>query len=117
MSVIGRDAPPPQEAWDTLREWSQRSTGERFRLSLRMMLPIVSAVVGVGGVALLFVEPSWRSVALITLLWLVAMPLAAFGHMRRIDHSAALVPPISPASLDPTTAVDIRRAPPRPPPV
>jgi len=55
MSVIGRDAPPPQEAWDTLREWSQRSTGERFRLSLRMMLPIVSAVVGVGGAALLFV--------------------------------------------------------------
>jgi len=108
MSLLRKDTPPPQEAWETLRAWAQQSWWERYRISLLMMLPFVSAVLAVAALALLFAEPSWRSVKLIAGLWAFAVPVTALGYMRRMARSAALIPPISPASLDPTTAVDIR---------
>ncbi len=109
MSIVGRNVPPPQEAWDTLREWSRQSWWQRYRMSLLVMLPITTMVMLIAGVAMLFAERSWRSAALIGSLWLIGVPLTALGYMRRVNRSAAQVPPITPASLDPTTAVDIRR--------
>ena len=108
MSVLRRDAPPPPEAWDDLREWSRQTWWARYRASLLVMLPFTSLVMAMGGVALLIAEFSWRSVVLIAVLWAIGVPLTALGYMRRMSRAAALVPPISPASLNPTTAVDIR---------
>jgi len=108
MSILRRDAPPPTEAWDALREWSRQSWWVRYRASLMVMLPLVSAVLAMAGAGLLIAEFSWRSAGLAFALWAIAVPVVALGHMRRMSHAAALVPPISPASLNPTTAVDIR---------
>ena len=73
-----------------------------------MMLPFTTLLLVLAGVALLIAEPSWRTVLYIALLWAVSVPLVGLGQMRRMDLSAAQVPPISAASRDPTTAVDIR---------
>lgn len=108
MSIIDRNVPPPQEAWDTLREWSRQSWWKRYRMSLLVMLPVTTMMMLIAGVAMLFAEFSWRSVALVASLWVIGVPLTALGYMRRVSRSAALVPPITPASLDPTTAVDMR---------
>lgn len=108
MSLLRRDAPPPTESWEALREWSRQSWWQRFRAAVLVMFPYSTLVIVVAGVALLFAEPSWRSIRLIALLWVVCVLLTGLGYMRRIGRSAAQVPPISAASLDPTTAVDIR---------
>lgn len=108
MSIVGRNVPPPPEAWDALREWSRQSWWQRYRMSLMVMLPITTIVMALAAVTLLFAEWSWRSVALVAGLWVIGVPVTALGYMRRVSRSAALVPPITPASLDPTTAVDIR---------
>lgn len=115
MSLLRRDAPPPEEMWDVLRDWSQRTWWQRYRMSLMVMLPFTSVVMALAAVALLFAEFSWRSAALIASLWAIGVPLTALGYMRRVNRSAALVPPITPASRNPTTAVDIRGSRPRPP--
>lgn len=108
MSILRRDSPPPNEAWDALREWSRQSWWARYRTSLLVMLPLTSIVLALAGVGLLIAEFSWRSAWLILGLWVVIVPVIALGHMRRMSRAAALVPPISPASLNPSTAVDIR---------
>ncbi len=108
MSLLRRDVPPPTESWEGLREWARQSWWQRFRESLLLMLPFTTVLLLLAGVILLFAESSWRSVRLIALLWLVSVPLAGLGHMRRMGRAAAQVPPISAASLDPTTAVDMR---------
>lgn len=108
MNLFRNETPPPAEAWETLREWSRQSWWERYRVSLLIMLPFVSLVLAVAAVALLIAEPSWRSARLIAVLWVIAIPVTALGYMRRMARAAALVPPITPASLNPTTAVDIR---------
>lgn len=108
MSILRRDAPPPNEAWEALREWSRHSWWERYRASLLVMLPFTSVVMALAAVGLLVAEFSWRSAGLILMLWLIAVPVSALGHMRRMSRAAALVPPMTPASLNPTTAVDIR---------
>ncbi|MBL8309548.1 MAG: hypothetical protein JNL19_03900 [Burkholderiales bacterium] len=108
MSLLRRDAPPPVEAWDALREWSQQSGWHRYLASLRVMLPFTSVIIGLAAVALLYAEPSLRSVKLVLGLWAFGVPVTALGYMRRMNRAAAQVPPITPASLDPTTAVDIR---------
>ncbi len=108
MSILRRDAPPSEEAWDALREWSHQSWWTRYRSSLLVMLPFTTIVLGLAAAGLLIAEPSWRSAKLMLVLWIIVVPVSALGHMRRIGRSAALVPPISPASMNPTTAVDIR---------
>ena len=108
MSLLRRDTPPPTESWEQLREWARQSWWQRFRESLLLMLPFTTVLLLVAGVILMFAEPSWRSVRLIALLWVICVPLAGLGHMRRMGRAAAQVPPISSASLNPTTAVDIR---------
>ena len=108
MSLFRRDTPPPTAAWEGLREWARHSWWHRFRESLLLMLPFTTVMLLVAGVILLFAESSWRSVRLIAILWVVCVPLAGLGHMRRMGRAAAQVPPISAASLDPTTAVDLR---------
>ncbi len=108
MSLLRRDAPPPPESWDDLREWAQRSWWHRYRAALRVMLPFTSVVLALAGVALMIAEPSWRSARLIGALWLFGVPVTALGYMRRMGRAAAQVPAISPASSNPTTAVDIR---------
>lgn len=108
MSFLRRDTPPPTESWEALREWARQSWWHRFRESVLLMLPFTTVLLLVAGVALLFAEASWRSVQLIAILWLVCVPLAGLGHMRRLGRAAAQVPPISQASQNPTTAVDIR---------
>ena len=108
MSLLRRDAPPPTESWEALREWARHSWWHRFRESLLLMLPFTTVLLLLAGVILLFAESSWRSIQLIAILWLVCVPLAGLGHMRRMSRAAAQVPPISEASRNPTTAVDIR---------
>jgi hypothetical protein len=108
MSLLRRDTPPPTESWEGLREWARQPWWHRFRESLLLMLPFTTVLLLVSGVGLLFAEPSWRSVRLIAILWVVCVPLAGLGHMRRLSRAAAQVPPISAASLNATTAVDIR---------
>jgi hypothetical protein len=110
MSLLRRDTPPPTDSWERLREWARHSWWHRFRESVLMMLPFTTVLLLLAGVILLFAESSWRSVRLIGALWAVCVPLAGLGQMRRLDRSAAQVPPISAASLNPTTAVDIRSA-------
>jgi small-conductance mechanosensitive channel len=108
MSLLRREMPPPTDAWEGLREWARQTWWQRFRISLLAVAPITTLVFVFAAVALLIAETSWRSAALIVGLWVVCVPLTALGYMRRIGRSAAKVPPISAASLNPTTAVDIR---------
>ena len=108
MSLLRRDVPPPTEAWEGLREWARQSRWQRFRVALLVMAPFTTLVLALAGVGLLFAEPSWRSARLIAVLWVISVPLTALGYMRRMGRAAAQVPPISAASLNPTTAVDIR---------
>ncbi len=115
MSIIRREAPPPTEAWDALREWSRQSWWQRFRASLLVMLPFTSLVVAAATAVLLYAELSWRSAKMMFIIWLITLPLTALGYMRKMERAAAQVPPITPASLDPNTAVDIRSERPQPP--
>ena len=108
MNPLRRDSPPPTESWEALREWARQSWWDRFRTSVLVMIPLTTLLLVLAGIVLLIAESSWRSVLLIATLWVVCVPLAGLGHMRRVGRSAAQVPPISAASLNPTTAVDIR---------
>lgn len=108
MSLLRREVPPPTDAWEGLREWARLSWWQRYRISLLAVAPITTVVFSFAAVALLVAETSWRSAALIAGLWVICVPLASLGYMRRVGRSAAKVPPISAASLNPTTAVDIR---------
>jgi hypothetical protein len=93
--------------WETLREWRMRSFGERYRIGLAVSLRLISLVVGLAGIALMIVEPSARTLVMIAGLWLIGVPLAALGYVRKLDRMAARVP-ISPAAKNPRTTVDIR---------
>ena len=108
MSLLRRDTPPPTESWEVLREWARQSWWYRFRSGVLAMLPFTTLLLVLAGVVLLIAEPSWRSVRLIAALWAVCVLLAGLGYVRRMGRAAAQVPPISAASLNPTTAVDIR---------
>ena len=108
MSMFRRDVPPPTEAWEGLREWANQSWWNRYRAGLLVMLPFVSFIIALAGVALLVAEPSWRTAKWVGGMWAIGVPLTALGYMRRMGRAAAQVPPISPASSNPTTAVDIR---------
>ena len=108
MSLFRRDTPPPTEAWETLREWANHSWWQRYRSSLLVMLPFTTFIIAVAGVALLVAEPSWRTAQWVAAMWAIGVPLTALGYMRRMGRAAAQVPPISAASRNPTTAVDIR---------
>ncbi len=79
------------------------------------MLPFTTLVVAVATVALLYAEFSLRSGLMMLIIWLIALPVTALGYMRKMARTAAQVPPISPASLDPNTAVDMRSSRPQPP--
>lgn len=107
MSLLSPQATPPEDMWDTLREWRVRNFGERYRIGLAVSLRLISLVVGLAGIALLIVEPSVRTLTLIAGLWLVGVPLAALGYVRKLDRLAARVP-ITPAAKNPTTTVDMR---------
>jgi hypothetical protein len=80
---------------------------EKFKIGLAVAVRIITLVVGLAGAALLFLEPSLRTLGLVAVLWAVGVPLAAIGYVRKMDRMAARVP-VSPASRNPTTAVDIR---------
>ncbi len=108
MSLFRRDAPPPTEAWETLREWANHSWWHRYRASLLVMLPLVTFIIGIAGIALFIAEPSWRTAQWVGGMWAAGLPLTALGYMRRMGRAAAQVPPISAASSNPTTAIDIR---------
>ncbi len=108
MSLLRPDPPPPTEAWEDLREWANHSWWHRFRASVRVMLPIVSLVVGIAAIALFVAEPSWRSARWVAGMWAVGVFVTGLGYMRRMNRAAAQVPPITAASSNPTTAVDIR---------
>ena len=108
MSFLRRDVPPPTEAWESLREWANDSWWHRYLASLRVMLPFVSFIIGLAAIALFIVEPSWRTAKWVGGMWAVGIPVTALGYMRRMNRAAAHVPPISAASNNPTTAVDIR---------
>ena len=108
MSLLRRDAPPPTEAWESLREWANQSWWQRYFAGLLVMLPFVSFIIALAGVALFIAEPSWRTAKWVFGLWAVGIPITALGYKRRMDRAAAQVPPISAASRNPTTAVDIR---------
>lgn len=108
MSLLRRETPPPTDSWEDLREWARQSWWQRFRASVMVMFPFSTMVMVIASVALLFAEPSWRSVRLLALLWIICVPLTGLGYMRRVGRAAAQVPPITPANPNPTTAVDIR---------
>jgi hypothetical protein len=108
MNLLRRNTPPPPESWDDLREWSCQSWYTRYRAATMMMLPFSTLIMVISGAALLYSEPSWWSVRLILALWVMAAFLGGLGYKRRMDRAAAQVPPITPASQNPTTAVDIR---------
>lgn len=108
MSWLRRETPPPTESWEGLREWARHSWWHRYRASVLVMFPFSTLVLVIASIALLFAEPSWRSVRLLAALWVACVLLTGLGYMRRMGRAAAQVPPISAASLDPATAVDIR---------
>jgi hypothetical protein len=107
VSLFSPQATPPEDSWDTLREWRMQRFGERFKIGLAVAVRLISMVVGLAGIALLIVEPSLRTLGLIAGLWAFGVPVAALGYVRKMDRMAARVP-ISPANSNPTTAVDIR---------
>ncbi len=107
MSLLSPTPTPPEDSWDTLREWRMRSFWQRYRVGIAVMLRLMTIVVGIAGVALFFVEPSWRTAKLVLSLWFIGVPLGALGYVRKMDRMAANVP-VSPARNDPTTTVDIQ---------
>jgi hypothetical protein len=109
MGLFNATPPPPLDSHETLREWKVQPYSKRYRVALFVMLRLISVVVAVAGIALFIAEPSWRSVKLIAVIWIIGIPVTAIGYVRKMDKMAAAVPPISPASKDPTTTVDIRR--------
>jgi hypothetical protein len=108
MSLLRPDPPPPTETWEDLREWANHSWWHRYRASVRVMLPIISLVIGIAAIALFVAEPSWRTARWVGGLWAVGVLVTGLGYMRRMGRAAAQVPPITAASSNPTTAVDIR---------
>ncbi len=107
MSFLSPQPIPPEDSWDTLREWRMQPFSMRYRTGLAVMLRLMTLVVGMAGVALFFVEPSLRTALLVIGLWLFSIPLTALGYVRKMDRMAASVP-VSPAANSPTTTVDIR---------
>jgi hypothetical protein len=107
VSLFSLQTTPPEDSWDTLREWRMQRFAERYKIGLAVAVRLISMVVGLAGIALLIVEPSLRTLGLIAALWAFGVPVAALGYVRKMDRMAARVP-ISPANLNPTTAVDIR---------
>jgi hypothetical protein len=108
MSLFMPTPVPPEESWDTLREWRMQPFGKRYKVGLAVMVRLMSLVVGLAGIALLIVEPSVRTALLIAILWCVSIPLTALGYVRKMDRMAARVP-VTPATKNPTTTVDIRK--------
>ncbi len=106
VSFLSPQVTPPEDSWDTLREWRMQRYGEKLKIGFAVAVRLITLVVGLAGVALLIAEPSSRTLVLIAILWAVGVPLAAIGYVRKMDRMAARVP-ISPASTNPTTAVDI----------
>jgi hypothetical protein len=109
MGLFTATPPPPPDSHETLREWKLQPYSQRYRVALFVMLRLISVVVVLAGIALFIAEPSWRSIKLIAAIWIIAIPVTAVGYVRKMDRMAAMVPPISAASKDPTTTVDIRR--------
>jgi hypothetical protein len=107
VSILSPNTLPPEDSWDTLREWRMQRFWERYKIGFAVAIRLISMVVGLAGVALMIVEPSLRTLALIAGLWAFGVPLAALGYVRKMDRMAARVP-ITPANSNPTTAVDIR---------
>lgn len=106
MIFLSPQVTPPEDSWDTLREWRMQRYGEKLKIGFAVAVRLISLVVGLAGAALLIAEPSARTLVLIFVLWAIGVPLAAIGYVRKMDRMAARVP-ISPASSNPTTAVDI----------
>jgi hypothetical protein len=106
MSLFSPTPIPPEDSWDTLREWRMQTFVARYKIGLAVALRIISLVVLLAGAALLFLEPSKRTVFLIVTIWCIGVPLAALGYVRKMDRMAARVP-ITPATKNPTTTVDI----------
>jgi hypothetical protein len=107
VSFLSPNAMPPEDSWDTLREWRMHRFIARYKIGLAVSLRLISMVVGLAGIALLIAEPSLRTLLLIAGLWCFGVPLAALGYVRKMDRMAARVP-ITPAKKNPTTTVDIR---------
>lgn len=108
MSFLTPTPTPPEDSWDTLREWRMQPFIARYKIGLAVMLRLMTLVVGIAGIALFIAEPSQKSALLALALWLISIPLGALGYVRKMDRMAARIP-VSPASKDPTTTVDIRR--------
>jgi hypothetical protein len=106
MSFLNPTPTPPEESWDTLREWRLQSFLTRYKVGLAVMLRLMTLVVGLAGIALFIAEPSARTAVLVIVLWLIAVPVGALGYVRKMDRMASRVP-ITPASNNPTTTVDI----------
>jgi MFS family permease len=107
MSLLSQTPTPPEDSWDTLREWRMRTYWQRYKVAIAVMLRLISVVVAFAAIALFFLEPSWRTVFLVLAMWCIAVPLCAVGYVRKMDRLALRVP-ISPARNDPTTTVDIQ---------
>jgi hypothetical protein len=108
MSLLSPTPTPPEDSWDTLREWRMQTFWQRYKIGIAVMLRVISLVVGIAGIALFFVEPSLRTAKLVAALWLISIPLCALGYVRKMDRMAGRVP-VSPARDDPTTTVDIQK--------
>jgi hypothetical protein len=108
MSLLSPTPTPPEDSWDTLREWRMQTFWQRYKVGIAVMLRLMTLVVGIAGIALFFVEPSMRTAKLVVALWVVSVPLGALGYVRKMDRMAANVP-VSPARNDPTTTVDIQK--------
>jgi hypothetical protein len=107
MSLLSPTPTPPEDSWDTLREWRMQSFWKRYKIGIAVMLRVITLVVGIAGTALFFLEPSLRTAKLVAALWAISIPLCALGYVRKMDRMAARIP-ISPARNDPTTTVDIQ---------
>jgi hypothetical protein len=108
VSLLSPTPTPPEDSWDTLREWRMQRFPQRYKIGLAVSLRLISVVVGLAGIALLFLEPSLRTLTLVAGLWCVGVPLAALGYVRKMDRMAANVP-VTPAAKNPTTTIDIRK--------
>jgi hypothetical protein len=107
VSFLSPNVTPPEDSWDTLREWRMQGFWSRYKIGLAVAVRIISLVILLAGAALLFLEPSMRTALLIAGLWCFGVLIAALGYVRKMDRMAASVP-VTPASRNPATAFDIR---------
>jgi hypothetical protein len=75
-----------------LLAWREQAWSVRYRQALGFVVRVLSIVFALTTVALLLLEPSWRTIAGMLVLWAIAVPFTALGYMRKLDRMAGRIP-------------------------